>query len=249
MRRVLQADFKRLASKILPWVLLICCYLYIWATWEVEMDDAPDLAFTFVKVVESRAHIVSLLVGFTLLLGVYRDEFKSMALIGVIGRGIDRVKFVLAKFLDIVILGGFMFILTGLFIFALTRIYELTFTPAEIRFLWLFFVFDFVELMSYLSLAAIFFFLTENAPLGIFAYLAFDSIVPIILYFMETMPQFAKYHLQNFYVDGIVSQSFSNFIMRDYLLGFLLILISIVVYIGGSLFITILIFRKKELEF
>ena len=49
-------------------------------------------------------------------LGVYADEFKSMTMIGVIGRGFSREKMVIVKFIDSLLLlilqtGGFALVL------------------------------------------------------------------------------------------------------------------------------------------
>ncbi len=82
-----------------------------------------------------------------------------------------------------------------------------------------------------------------------FAYLTFELMLPLILAFIMTMNSLGSYHLDRYYLTGMTNYAFSDFILGDFAEGILMIAISLVLYVAGSIALTMLIFRKKELEF
>ena len=250
MRKVLHADIRRVVTKIWPWILLAVSYLFLVVYVTNDMDDSPDRAFHFIKTVSQGIAAPEIIIGFSLLLGIYGDEFKSMAMITVIGRGINRWKYVLSKFLELVILGLQYYVLTSLLLFVLARLLGLTFTAAETRFLICMIIFTYLEDITYVAIAALFYFLSENAAIGLFAYLAFQMVIPTTLTLAQMFsPVFERYHLLNAYVSGLVSSSSSDYILGDYGGGLVRILLNVILYIGLSFGLTVLVFQKKELEF
>ena len=229
MRSLVKADMKRIMVKILPWLLLAAAYAYMAVSLITGIDTSPDRNFAFLQKVVERTSVVNLIIGFAALLGIYGDEFKSMAMITVIGKGLTREKFVFAKFIDTLILVALMM---------------------GIRFLINMFVFDFIELVMFVTIASIFYFLSENAAVGLFAYLAFMQIIPVTLTFAKMLsPWFANHKLDKLYVSGLIGMVSSNLIIGDIVGAFLVILPTIAVYIGGALLINILVFSRKELDF
>ena len=107
-----------------------------------------------------------------------------------------------------------------------------------------------IEEIAYVTIAAIFYFLSENAAIGLFAYLAFELIVPLAIKLATLFsPMLKRMRIETWYIQGMIASGFSDFIMGDIAGAFLMILPAIVVYILAMLVISILIFRKKELEF
>ena len=101
-----------------------------------------------------------------------------------------------------------------------------------------------------MTIASIFYFLSENAAVGLFAYLAFMQIIPVTLTFAKMLsPWFANHKLDKLYVSGLISTVSSNLIIGDIVGAFLVILPTIAIYIGGALLINILVFSRKELDF
>lgn len=250
MRRLLEADLKRIMAKLLPWILLVIAYIVLGISLATGIGKSPDRNFFFVSTTSNRYIIVSIIIGFAVLLGVYGDEFKSMAMIGIIGRGISREKFVLAKFFDAMIISFQMVFLTAVYVLILKAVFGITLTAAETKYLVCMFVFDFISTVSYLTFAAIFYFLSENAAIGLFAYLSFQLIIPLMLFFVGSInSKLADLNLNRYYIDGLCSSAFSDFIIGDTMHAFLLILIVVAAFIAVPLYITMLIFRKKELEF
>ena len=112
------------------------------------------------------------------------------------------------------------------------------------------FVFDFIELVMFVTIASIFYFLSENAAVGLFAYLAFMQIIPVTLTFAKMLsPWFANHKLDKLYVSGLIGMVSSNLIIGDIAGAFLVFLPTIAIYVGGALLINILVFSRKELDF
>ena len=248
MRRVIAADLKRILTRVWPWVLMVIAFLIMFLMVLDGIETAPDKGFHFLSRV-NKLGLISIIVGFTLLMGIYGDEFKAMTMIGIIGRGLDRDKYVLSKFLDMLIVGGFYYGLSGIVEYLIYLGESVVLTTTEVRYLWFGLIFQLFEIICYVTIAALFFFMSENVAIGIFAFLAFELIVPLVMGFAALIPTVAEYHLDSYYVSGLLDSAFSSFIIRDNLNGILISAVAALVYIGLPLLATILVFRKKELEF
>ena len=213
-----------------------------------EVNDAVDRDFFYIMRLSRQASAM-LVIGFVLILGIYGDEFKAMTMIGVIGSGLDRNKFVLAKFLDVLILGCQFMVLTGIFAIVIAKVFGIHLSSTELSFMVTAFFLDFLELICYVTISALFFFLSENVAMGVFAFLAFEIIIPLALTFASAVPFVQKYHLESYYTSGLISTAFSDFVMGDVLEGLCLVVITILVYIGLPLFGMMFYFGKKELDF
>ena len=250
MRKIIEADMRRVMAKFLPWVLIVITYAMMYLLLLADIDSAPDRNFFFLTHVSQSYATVALAIGFAILFGVYGDEFKSMVMIGVIGRGYSRDKFVLAKFMDAVIYEIIMVAISVGYIMILKNIFNITLHGAEIKYFICMFVFEFLMHISYITIASIFYFASENAAVGVFSYLAFELIIPVTLevikFFSST---FAKYKVDMYYVEGLGASAYSDLVLGDNLGAIMKILLLIAVYTVGALFVTMLIFRKKELEF
>ena len=250
MRRLLEADMKRIMTKIIPWLLLLVVWIFLGVRLAVGIGDSIDRNFFFLRTVGSALAFMDLVIGFSALLGVYGDEFKSMAMIGVIGRGISRDKFVLAKFLDSVLLIVEMLALSVIYILILKAVFGVTYNAVETRYTVCAIVFTLIEEIAYVTIAAIFYFLSENAAIGLFAYLAFELIIPATLNIaIHLSPFLKKLQIERWYVTGMCSSAYSDFILGDVGGAILMMIPAIAVYIAAMLVITMLIFRKKELDF
>lgn len=249
MRRLLEADLRRVAGKILPWVLIVLSLIWLTISLWLDIDDSADRTYFFLDTVMTKYSFVSLVIGFSALMGIYADEFKSMVMIGVIGHGLSREKFVLAKFVDLCLLTLQMQMLALIYVLILKAAYGIDFSSAQTKFFVLMFVTAYIDTIAFVSIAAIFYFLSENAVIGMVAFLAFELVIPLTLIMFGMFSSFAVNHLEKYYVSGLLSSAGSDFILGDYTSGILNLLFTIVVYVFGSLALTILIFRRKELEF
>ena len=47
MRRLLEADMKRVVAKVLPWIFLVAACVYVAADLKIGIGSAPDRVFFF----------------------------------------------------------------------------------------------------------------------------------------------------------------------------------------------------------
>ncbi|MCR5103957.1 MAG: hypothetical protein K6B68_05815 [Eubacterium sp.] len=88
----------------------------------------------------------------------------------------------------------------------------------------------------------------DNA-LGILAFLGVNMIIPVAIEFIKIDPTVAKFHLDRFYVDGAASSMVSDFMMGQVGAGLLKLFLILAVYVAAAIVGSIVLFRKKELDF
>ena len=142
-----------------------------------------------------------------------------------------------------------MYIVAGIFTFILKLIFRVKLSPDMVKFI-------FLQCGSYVLcttasvvIAAAFFYLTENTTIGVIAYLTAEVIIPIALQLAIMFPGIAKYHPERIYFNGASSAMVTDFMIGATGDAILKLLLIFVVYIAGAILATILLFRKKELDF
>ena len=234
----------------MPWLLMAAVFVYIAVSLYIGSDVEIEGNYFFIKTVAESYATISTMIGFTVLFGVYGDEFKSMAMICVIGRGITRNKFVLTKFADSCLLSLLMSGVTAVYIVILRIVFGVSLTGSQNIFLVCMFIFNYITEIAYVTIAAIFYFMSENAAVGLVAYFTFEFIVPLTLLLLEMFSKkLESLHLQRFYITGMGASAYSDFILGDTVNALLTIILGVAIYIIGSLLVTMLIFNRKELEF
>ena len=104
MRRLLLGDFCRIIQKKSFWIVLFLYTVYMLVTIYGDYHGSEEDWIAPIDNVGTFCSGLSLLTGIVLMLGVYGDEFGSMTMICVIGRGTSRVKYVISKLLLCVIM-------------------------------------------------------------------------------------------------------------------------------------------------
>ena len=114
MRRLIRADFNRILLKKEFYILLIVSLIYAVGMTIKDMSSHVRGGYSVFLTYKDSSLSFSFLFGLITLLAVYGDEFSSLVMDGVIGRGISRVKYVMVKFLDSLSILLFLFITYGL---------------------------------------------------------------------------------------------------------------------------------------
>ena len=249
MRRLIKADLKRILRRKSIWIFFAAvCLITVWDV-VVNIDGAPDRDFVFAFAAADNSGFLGLLIGFVLIVRIYADEFKSMTFITVIGRGISRNKLIIAKFLDTLFVVVQMYVLYGLFILLLKTAVGVTFTPLETQYIWLRCISDVFCTIAGVSIAAAVFFVTENAALGVFSYVAAEIIIPVALYYVSFIPAVSKWGIEKMYFSWAASSIVTDFMIGSSAAGTVRFILLAVFYIGGAIAAAIVLFRKKELDF
>lgn len=249
MRKLIRADLNRILAKKAFWIalaiMLIICVAGIYS----KISEAPDRGVAFVLSASNGISYLGLVIGLILVMSIYSDEFKSMMLISTIGRGLTREKYILAKLLDALIVLTIAYGAAGVAVFV-TRIATGTaLNDVEVLFIVLRFFFDALTALCSVTIAAAFFYLTENSAFGIFMFLTAIIILPVVLIMVQSFPPLARLHLDRYYMSGATSSMLTDFMIGDIAAGIGRFAFVAAVYLAGAVAAAMLVFRKKELDF
>lgn len=249
MRKLVQADIDRILRRKALWIMVVAIFFIVMMAIFNRVFRAPDQGSGFAVAACDGISLVGLYVGFFLILNIYADDFKSMTFINVVGRGISRDKLILAKFIDCLVILFNMYVIAGLMTLFMKITTGTLLTPTQSKYLFLNSLANLLCITAAVMIAAFFFYMTENAVMGVIVYIICTIILPMVLKLVGLLPGLAGYHLERYYFYGFASAGITDFMIGDVLKGLGAMLGIVVIYIGGSLAATILLFRKKELDF
>lgn len=249
MRNLLKGDIRRILRKkifAIFFVLMLFCDIGVCVFTYCKRQNT---GFAFVYDQVTAIPFIFFIFCLVVFLGVYADEFKSMTMIGVIGRGLSRKKLVIAKFIDSVLLlciqtGGFALVL-----FLGIAFSPLELTTDEIRFLFIRILVETFLIIGYMTMAAFMLYLTNNIAVSVFSLLGLYFLVNFGLQIANLSPMLRALHLDRYYLAGLGGSAFTDLIIGNAAAAAVTLLIGGVVYIGGALVVTMLYFTKKELDF
>ena len=175
-------------------------------------------------------------------LAVYGDEFKSGTLQCVIGRGLSRPKVVIAKLLDAAILLGCAVAAVFFVIFIRNSFSNLAITPRQnLHFLY-FCVVCVLRGVGYMALSSLVMFLTWSAAAGTVTLIICSMLSSLFLRAIQDWSHLPLYDLS---YEGLLNASCTAIQAGKF--GWQLIP-ALVIYLGGVVWLNILIFNRKELE-
>ena len=249
MRKLIRADLRRILKKVNVWVLfIVSAFLCAMSVFIGYVSNPIWNGLVFVNK-GVPAPIVYLLTSLAVLLGVYGDDQKSGALSTVIGRGFSRTKVVFAKFLDSVILLFGMFLIMAVFNYFIAIVLGTHMTAFETKAYILQYLQNVCALLGYVTISAMFIYLTNSMPLGIIL----DIVLIILLSTMKSLLNaifiVKRYNLTRYDLDGFLRNAYSNFMLGMTGRGIISFVLGMVIFVGGAVALSQLIFHVKELEF
>ena len=239
MRNLLRADLRRILKRvsIYIWLFLIFVIFFLSA---LSKDYTADI-------VGMEQGVTSLLgpimVSIPVFLGVYGREIQAGSMQCVIGRGMSRTKLILTKYLECVLMCLFFFFFIWLAFFLRNNVGDAGLTANQNKMLTIFVLFAFIKTCGYFAFTTFFFFIAWSVAPGIVALLVSAFLMPMLFTMLDG---FLKTDFSEFYFNGMIDNAYASIAAGD--IGYTLIL-AIVLYIGGALLLTALVFRKKEIEF
>ena len=239
MRNLLRADLRRILKRvsIYVWLFLIFVIFFLSA---LSKDYTADI-------VGMEQGVTSLLgpimVSIPVFLGVYGREIQAGSMQCVIGRGMSRTKLILTKYLECVLMCLFFFFFIWLAFFLRNNVGDAGLTANQNKMLTIYVLFAFIKTCGYFAFTTFFFFIAWSVAPGIVALLVSAFLMPMLFTMLDG---FLKTDFSEFYFNGMIDNAYASIAAGD--IGYTLIL-AIVLYIGGALLLTALVFRKKEIEF
>ena len=225
MRNLIKADMQRILRKKSIWVALILMIAIVIGDIFYTINTSADKNLAFAVGASESFYFLGLVVGIILVLNVYADDIKSTSYINVVGQGISRVKYIITKYLDAMILLVAMYVLACVLIFGLKAGLGVQLSSLEMRFMWC------------------------NLLCEIIPVLGIELVIPVAIEFIKTNPTVVKYHLDRIYLTDVCSSILDDLVMRQTGAGLLKLILVIAVYVVAAIVGTIILFRKKELDF
>ena len=249
MRRLISADINRIMHKKTLWISLILGIVLLAVA-------VAGYKFTFVwdgtvfaDAIFLMLYFLEFTFGLLTFLFVYGDEVSSMALITAIGRGLTREKAVLAKFLDTVIVTLVMNVILTLFIFIFQLAFGADLTHDQAVWVYFAVITGLYQCLGYLTISALFLFITWNIPLAVLIYTACSILIPGAFLLFSDTTLVAQYHIDRYYYGTMADMALTDIVLGLPAEGASLYLKGFLTYVVLALILTILSFRKKELDF
>lgn len=191
-----------------------------------------------------------LVVGIPIFLSIYSDDFKSKAMQIAIGYGIDRNKIILTKAIETVILSVISGVLLGALAIVMPKIMGLTLSHEQFLGLAFSSVIGMLKIIVYVNISTILVYHYQNAMYGTISFVLLCSgTIRIILSLIFS---------QKFVVDiiGNLTEHLFTTLLAIEKLNYITTgsfkitsIIEIVLYMVIPVIVSMIIFRKKELEF
>lgn len=236
MKKVIRADLRRILRKPKFYILMVIHLVLLIAL--VTGNTAAEM-------IENEKYYLGLLGIFVVFiptfLGLYSDEIKSGNLINLIGRGLSRRKIIIAKIIDaaIIYLAYFTIAFIGLFI--KNSLVGLAITPRQNLFLLVFCLSSVLRGVGFSALASLLVFATWSPALSMTVMII---VLPFSKLILERVQDKINLPIYTASFEGLLDSSYASFQAGSF--GWQLI--PALIYLCVVVFLTVLIFNRKELE-
>lgn len=191
-----------------------------------------------------------LFVGLPVFLSVYYDDFKSKSMQIAIGYGMSRYKVVLSKVVESILLFLAAIFVVGIIILMIPAILGMTLSGAQVAELIAGVIVEALRAIGYICISTISVFYTQNAVNGTILFVLFSSKTVMILLTMilgqDILVNLTGDLTQFLYTSMLYSTR--NMFVQTGIVNVTL-LAALALYIVFPVILSVLSFRKKELEF
>ncbi len=248
MSNYISADLKRIFHKKSFWIVSLISILLFGLIVFIEYKaKAPTVLF--LMTLTSYLGFYSLVLGLFTFLSVYADDFKCHSMQIVIGYGMPRWKLIVAKTLECALLLLIFALVLGVLQFISPIVLGFELTGTDFLTIGINLLGEYICAVGYCAIASIVVFLFQNAMYGTIVYLLLAAKVISALMSMIVSQDFiVKYigdtskYLFTSLVDNFTSAVVEGNFNLDGILAILL-------YIIVPTLISMLCFKKKELDF
>ena len=247
MRNCIKADILRVQRKK-SLLIMICVSLSIAIIGALVIKLLKLDASLYEQVISVLSGFNGLMIGIPVFSAVLSDDFKSKSMQTAIGHGLTRNKVILARFFEIVITIVEAYVILSLAMFIIGKVVG---TDSDLIFRalgksWI----EVIALLCHISIAIIFVYCMQNGTLGLVLFILMASgFFSGMLMLTSAIPFLAKRNIS--IPDYVPSGMIDNFINTANSMpkrtGSLIA--AILFYIVLPLFITMKIFKNKELDF
>lgn len=247
MIHLIRADLRRILRKKSFYIALavaavLSVLLVLW--------DRTHLWNGFAFAVHEKNYLLN---GSTVILGiavfsvVYTDEFRAKSMQAAIGRGVTRGRIIAAKIADVIALTAIIYGCFSVFLLLLSLAAGAHMTAADLKILLLTVLMGAYTVICCAPLAAVILYITDNSALAVFIMLLLTTVIPTLSSFLDTRVLFHNAHITHYMIQGFANRAFSDMMLGGN--GAATLLLGAVIYLGLALLLSVLAFRRKELDF
>ena len=247
MKYLIIADVKRIFRKpTYRMALLVCLVLSLIRVIRAKVNVWNG--YTFVTGQAGALKIAGLILGISIYLSVYADEFSSNSMQCLIGHGISRFRLLLAKFFDCVIVTVVSFSVYFFFTMMLGLALGAGINASELKYISGIIVVWMFRSLGYATFSMIVLYWTKNVALATVTDAILLFAAGSLMNFLNIIPVIKFYHLNTSFFEGMLTGANSS-IQLGLASGWLWILFAIARICIFSIVVSFLLFRKKELDF
>ena len=237
MRNVIRADLGRIFRKPSFYIIVVLTLVFL-AT-RKQADTAADQIDNMKYYLNS---LILFCVSIPIFLGVYSDDFKSGSMINLIGKGLSRKKVVIAKLLDVTMVLTAFYSVAYIVAVIKNEAAGVAVTPKQNLALLGYVLFCVLRGVGFFALASFVVFATWSTSGGMAVLLITVSISRIALLIVQrkfTLP------IYDYSFDGLLESAYAKFAVGSF--GWHIIP-ALVLYVGGAVFLTMLLFDRREID-
>lgn len=250
MNNYISADLKRISVRV-PRIIALLILFAVEIIFTLILTKTGEQSITAVGFMAYFGQFTGFVVPVALELielhAIYADDFKAKTMQIAIGVGVKRRHIVLSKLFEMIILVTTDLILYGLVIVVAATITGLQLQSPHFLMLASYLISNGISIVAYTALAMILIFYMQSTGVGVLLYLLLsltiaNKIFGVILSlgFLETLS------LGRFLVTDIISKFYTSLMLGSFHVRSF---IGILIYIVISYIATIMLFKKRELEF
>jgi len=246
MRNYVLADLKRIIKRLPRIIVMAIIYAALLAVIYAAYKNLWT-SITFVLYVEQYIAVLTTGLGLVELITVYADDFKAKTMQVAIGIGIPRRVVVLCKVIEAAVLTLIDLLLFALVAFAAGAVLHAGLETDQITEILISLLKVWLSVVSYVNLAMILMFFTQSTGPGTLLYLALSmGILNMLVSLLAGIEEIEFLHLDNYMLTTFIKTFTTRLMIGNFSAG---ALIGILVYIAIGYFLTVFLFRKRELEF
>ncbi len=250
MKNLIRGDIRRIVCKKSLWVAFIAALVINVLMIIFYLFSMKNSSFNYMRGnLDGMGDVGGMVIGIAVFLAVYSDDFKSMTIISIIGRGNSRLRIIIAKFINSVIITLILYAISALQILVMTKAIGMELMPDERVALCLGVFRGIYITIGYVTMAAIVIYATGNNAFSVFMLVMFYLIIPNVLPLTSNLPLVKNIHLERYDYSGLCSNGLSNIILGMTSRGIAILILSFIIYVGASIAIICKVFNKKELDF
>ena len=246
MKQYIVADLKRIVGRVPYWICMLLLIGYMMTLFLFQSLINWN-AVTYLVTASAFAGMLPIFFGLLVFIAVFSADFKAKTMQVAIGTGLSRAEVVLSKAVEVFVItiAGIVLIGVAVLLAGVVTGTGMSATQAMeiINSLWV----KGVAIISYNYIAMILIFFTQKPGIGTLFYIALATpVVEILISLINDIKLIKELDICRFYLANLIETAHTRLILGTFDIASF---IGIVAYIMAGVAVTILLFRKRELEF